>query len=271
MALAGRKAQTILTQRKATPVVGNTSHETTVTSVEYEQVVRGLRPLVHRAISEASRERWWAERCRRAVNILVAFVGLVLIAPLMLFIAVAIRLTSRGPVIFRQQRVGLDRRSPERRSANGRRAQDVGGRPFTIYKFRTMRSDRGAVVQEQWASPHDPRVTTIGKVLRQLRLDELPQLVNVLKGDMNLVGPRPEQPAIASELGRQISGYAERHRVLPGITGWAQVQHHYDTCLEDVRRKVALDLEYVARRSLTEDFKIMAMTLPVIVFRKGAW
>jgi lipopolysaccharide/colanic/teichoic acid biosynthesis glycosyltransferase len=108
-------------------------------------------------------------------------------------------------------------------------------------------------------------------VLRQLRLDELPQLVNVLKGDMNLVGPRPEQPAIASELGRQISGYAERHRVLPGITGWAQVQHHYDTCLEDVRRKVALDLEYVARRSLTEDFKIMAMTLPVIVFRKGAW
>jgi lipopolysaccharide/colanic/teichoic acid biosynthesis glycosyltransferase len=114
-------------------------------------------------------------------------------------------------------------------------------------------------------------VTAIGRVLRKYRLDELPQLWNVLRGDMNIVGPRPEQPSIFLNLRGVIDGYENRQRVRPGITGWAQVNHSYDQCLEDVRRKVSLDLEYIARQSFTEDLKIMALTVPVMVFRKGAW
>lgn len=242
-----------------------------MTSVEYNKVLDSLRPRVDRSVATERSGYWCSERCRRALNFLVAFVGLVVAAPLMIFIAIAVKLSSRGPVIYSQQRVGLNRRARFQPSDNGRRRSDVGGRPFTIYKFRTMRPGRSGDEQQVWAIQDDPRITPIGSVLRKFRLDELPQLINVLKGDMNLVGPRPEQPTIASELGTKISDYAERHRVLPGITGWAQVQHHYDTCLEDVRRKVALDLEYVTRRSLSEDLKIMALTLPVVLFRKGAW
>ncbi len=122
-----------------------------------------------------------------------------------------------------------------------------------------------------WARPDDPRVTRLGRVLRKYRLDELPQLFNVLRGDMNIVGPRPEQPQIFAELRRQIGGYARRQRVRPGITGWAQVNLHYDTSVESVRQKVAYDLEYVARQSLAEDLRIMARTVPVVLFRRGAW
>jgi lipopolysaccharide/colanic/teichoic acid biosynthesis glycosyltransferase len=124
---------------------------------------------------------------------------------------------------------------------------------------------------EVWAQPDDPRVTAIGRILRKYRLDELPQLWNVMRGDMNIVGPRPEQPAIFVKLRDQIDGYGARQQVRPGITGWAQVNHNYDQCLEDVRRKVSFDLEYIARRSLATDLKIMALTVPVMVFRKGAW
>ena len=123
----------------------------------------------------------------------------------------------------------------------------------------------------RWAAPDDPRIPPAGRVLRRLRLDELPQLINVLKGDMNLVGPRPEQPDIAVALREQVEGSDARHAVLPGITGWAQINHHYDTCVEDVRRKLAYDLEYVSGRSALEDLRIMAMTVPVILFRKGGW
>jgi len=127
------------------------------------------------------------------------------------------------------------------------------------------------VARQVWASREDPRVTPIGRILRKYRLDELPQLINVLKGDMNIVGPRPEQPAIFATLREQIDQYTHRQKVLPGITGWAQINHHYDASIEDVRRKLRFDLEYIQRRSWWEDLKIMAKTLPVMIFRKGGW
>ena len=209
------------------------------------------------------------ERTRRVLNVIVSLVALVLVSPLMLLIALAVRLTSRGPAIYKQTRVGVDRRSPQLPSGNWRRSADLGGRPFTIYKFRTMYED-GRTAQV-WATPGDPRVTPVGRILRKYRLDELPQLFNVLKGDMNIVGPRPEQPDIFQTLRHEVAGYERRQRVLPGITGWAQVNQSYDTCLEDVRRKVELDLEYINRSSATEDLRIMAQTLPVLIGKKGAW
>jgi len=200
----------------------------------------------------------------------VAVVGLVLTFPLMLLIAALIKLTSRGPVLFTQMRVGLDRRALSNAGGNTRRHTDQGGEPFTMYKFRTMRSANGNGKQV-WAQPDDVRVTPIGRVLRKLRLDELPQLFNVLKGEMNIVGPRPEQPMIFVYLREQIEGYQRRQRVRPGITGWAQINQGYDTSVDDVRRKVRYDLEYIRRQSTLEDLKIMCRTVPVMVLRRGGW
>jgi lipopolysaccharide/colanic/teichoic acid biosynthesis glycosyltransferase len=122
-----------------------------------------------------------------------------------------------------------------------------------------------------WAAPDDPRVTRVGRFLRKYRLDELPQFVNVLKGDMNVVGPRPEQPEIFRSLRAEIERYPERQRLLPGITGWAQIHQAYDQTLDDVRRKLHLDLEYVDRHSPLEDLRILVRTVPVVVLRKGGW
>jgi len=194
----------------------------------------------------------------------------VLAFPLMLVIAALIKLTSRGPVLFTQIRVGLDRRALSNAGGNTRRHTDQGGRPFTVYKFRTMQPAE-TNGKEVWAQPDDARVTPIGRVLRKLRLDELPQLFNVLKGDMNIVGPRPEQPTIFVYLREQIEGYQRRQRVRPGITGWAQINQGYDTSLEDVRRKVGYDLEYIRRQSALEDLKIMLRTVPVMVLRRTGW
>jgi lipopolysaccharide/colanic/teichoic acid biosynthesis glycosyltransferase len=211
------------------------------------------------------------EGTRRGLNVVVAGLGLVLAAPVMLIVAVLVRLTSRGPILYAQTRVGLDRRDHGSQVDISRRRSDLGGRPFTIFKFRTMVPADDQQDAQVWASPDDPRVTPLGQLLRKYRLDELPQLWNVLRGDMNMVGPRPEQPAIFVNLREQITGYETRQRVRPGITGWAQVNHSYDRCLDDVRRKVSFDLEYISRQSLAEDLKIMALTVPVMVFRKGAW
>jgi lipopolysaccharide/colanic/teichoic acid biosynthesis glycosyltransferase len=205
----------------------------------------------------------------RRLNVIVAAVGLVLSIPVLAIIALAVKLTSRGPVLYRQQRVGHDRRQfrgPGK--ATGRRGSDRGGRIFTMYKFRTMYTRE--VDHQVWARPDDPRITPIGRILRKYRLDELPQLINVIRGDMNIVGPRPEQPEIFQKLRSHVEGYQDRQSVLPGITGWAQVNHHYDQCLDDVRRKVGLDLEYIRRRSASEDLRIMARTFPVMVRRKGS-
>jgi lipopolysaccharide/colanic/teichoic acid biosynthesis glycosyltransferase len=208
------------------------------------------------------------EQSRRVLNVLVAAVGIVITAPLMAVVAVLVRLTSPGPILYSQTRVGLDRRGSGGRPNDSRRRADVGGRPFTIYKFRTMRVN---AADEVWATQDDPRITAIGRFLRKFRLDELPQLFNVLRGDMNIVGPRPEQPKIFAALRDQIEHYHKRQRVRPGITGWAQINQHYDRDIADVRRKVQLDLEYVERKSFLEDLSIMARTIPVMIFQKGAW
>ena len=177
--------------------------------------------------------------------------------PLLLLIAIAIKLTSRGPVLYTQERVGLDRRTPGVTPGNHRRVRDIGGKPFTIYKFRTMRVDAEAHSGAVWATQNDPRVTPVGRFLRQYRLDEIPQLLNVMRGEMNIVGPRPERPTIFAELREHITEYPLRQRAKPGITGLAQIYHHYDRSMDDVRTKVRFDLEYIRRQSLREDLRIM--------------
>lgn len=210
----------------------------------------------------------YREGARRALNVAVAAIGLVVAAPIMLGVAIVVKLASRGPVFYRQQRVGLDLRTSN--GGNHRRRVDLGGRPFTIYKFRTMRAPRPGEQVQVWASHNDPRITPVGNFLRRSRLDELPQLFNVLKGDMNIVGPRPEQPEIFKNLRTEVVNYSARQQVRPGITGRAQITLHYDTCIDDVRKKVEADLEYIESQSLLEDLRIMALTAPVMVFRKGS-
>ena len=211
-----------------------------------------------------------SESARRALNVAAASVAIVLTLPIMALVALAVKLSSRGPVLYTQMRVGIDRRQEGMPSGNHRRHIDYGGRLFKIYKFRTMRPAT-TTEQQLWADPNDSRITKIGAIMRKTRLDELPQLFNVLRGDMNIVGPRPEQPEIVRRLREQVDQYQRRQRVLPGITGWAQVNHHYDTCIDDVRRKVRFDLEYIQRRSAVEDARIMLQTVPVMLFRKGGW
>lgn len=215
---------------------------------------------------ERSWSRLLGEISRRIMNVVLALAAILLLLPLMLIIAILIKLDSTGPVIFRQRRLGLDRRSNAGDSeVGGRRAVDLGGRPFTIFKFRTMQVGAELESGPVWARKDDPRVTRVGRVLRATRMDEIPQFLNVLMGDMAIVGPRPERPRFVLKLREQIDGYRQRQRVRPGITGWAQVNRGYDQSLEDVRSKVQYDLEYVRRRSLWFDVKIMFLTIPVVL------
>jgi lipopolysaccharide/colanic/teichoic acid biosynthesis glycosyltransferase len=206
----------------------------------------------------------------RALNFILALTALILLLPLLLVLSLLVRLSSPGPVLYTQTRVGLDRRLPTG-AQNQRRQPDIGGRPFMIYKFRTMWVDAEHQSGAVWAQQRDPRVTPLGRLLRQYRLDELPQLFNVLQGEMNIVGPRPERPSIFAELREHIAEYPLRQRAKPGITGLAQINHHYDRSLEDVRTKVHYDLEYIRRQSVAEDVRIMLKTLPVILLRRGGW
>ena len=224
----------------------------------------------HAARSEI-RPRTRSEVLNRSVNLVLAAIALVALSPVMLLIAVAVKLTSRGPVLYSQTRVGLDRRRACVDALYERRKQDVGGRVFTIYKFRSMYMDAEEQSGAVWATRDDPRVTPVGQFLRRVRLDELPQLVNVIKGDMNIVGPRPERPSIFARLREDITEYPLRQLTRPGITGWAQINHTYDCNMDDVRTKVRYDLEYLQRQSLAEDLKIMVRTVPVMLFRKGGW
>jgi lipopolysaccharide/colanic/teichoic acid biosynthesis glycosyltransferase len=215
------------------------------------------------------------ERAIRLLNVVIAAVLLALLSPLFLLIVLAVKLTSRGPVFYTQVRVGLDRRryrslTPIERSSgtrDERRRWNLCGRMFRMYKFRTMRLGAESASGPVWAKPDDPRVTPIGGFLRTCRLDELPQLYNVLKGDMNIVGPRPERPTIVVDLVNAITEYPIRQRTLPGITGLAQISQAPDGTIDDVRVKVRYDLEYMRRRSILEDLRIMAKT-PAVMFLK---
>jgi lipopolysaccharide/colanic/teichoic acid biosynthesis glycosyltransferase len=221
-------------------------------------------------VVEDVRPRERHEAACRAVNVTLAVIALIALSPIFLLIALAVKLSSRGPIFYSQVRVGVDRRYG-RASTHERRIHDLGGRLFTMHKFRSMYVDAEADGRAVWALRSDPRVTLVGRVLRRTRLDELPQLINVIRGDMNIVGPRPERPSLFADLRAGIPEYRFRQRVKPGITGWAQINQCYDACVDDVRRKVKYDLEYLRRQSLLEDLRIMTMTLPVMLFGQKGW
>lgn len=226
----------------------------------------------------------WTRAGKRVMDIAIAGSMLILLAPVLGVVALLVKFTSPGPVIFRQVRVGLnlrtkprDRRTrnesfPEgddRRANTDRRGEQAYGRPFVMYKFRTMRTDaekNGA----QFAVKGDARVTSIGWFLRRTRLDELPQLWNILKGDMSFVGPRPERPEFIESLSKEIPGYLYRLGLKPGLTGLAQVVNGYDNNIESFRRKVAFDLLYLQNCSLWNDLKIVVRTVRVVITGKGA-
>jgi lipopolysaccharide/colanic/teichoic acid biosynthesis glycosyltransferase len=205
---------------------------------------------------------------------------LLALAPLFVILAVLIKATSEGPVLYRQVRVGRDRRAKGRRLRRAvairidrrvleRRERASHGRPFQIVKFRTMRIDAESA-GPRWSAPGDPRITRVGRVLRRTRLDETPQFWNVARGDMSLVGPRPERPYFVDQFAAGIPRYRHRLRVRPGLTGLAQVSLAYDSDLDDVRRKLHYDLEWIARRSLRRDLAILARTVAVVLTGRGA-
>lgn len=212
-----------------------------------------------------------AEQLNRVVNFTIAAIGLLVALPLCLIIALMIRLTSKGPILYAQTRVGIDRRWKSALALRERRLENLGGQVFTIYKFRTMRVDAERRSGAVWAQEHDPRVTRLGRYLRILRLDEIPQLWNVVRGDMNIVGPRPERPSIVARLREDIPEYQFRHRVKPGITGLAQINQNYDTSLDDVKSKVRWDLTYLQRQGLLLDLRIMFKTIPAILLKYRGW
>ena len=189
---------------------------------------------------------------KRAASILVSIFGLLLTLPMLPFVILAIKLTSPGAVLYRQRRVGRE------------------GVVFYCYKFRTMRADAEADSGATWAADDDPRITRVGKFLRKSRLDEIPQLWNVLKGDMSLVGPRPERPEFTELLSREIPYYQLRHTVRPGITGWAQIRYKYASSLEDAKEKLRYDLFYIKNMSVGLDLLVFFQTIKVILFSQGA-
>lgn len=233
------------------------------------EIVRTLQ--VENDLLEAFEPRVRSERVTRVFNVVIATLMLIVAFPVMVIAAIAVRMSSKGPIFYMQERVGLDRRWARTRALNERRRENLGGAPFTIYKFRSMRVDAEVNGQAVWAKKDDDRVTKVGKILRASRIDELPQLLNVIRGDMNIVGPRPERPSIFVRLREQIPEYPVRQRVRPGITGLAQVSNPYDQTIDDVRRKVMFDMEYMRRQSLLYDVFIMAKTVPVMLLRIGGW
>jgi sugar transferase (PEP-CTERM system associated) len=196
------------------------------------------------------------DRRRRAVkrlsDVVISVLFLVAVLPLAALTALAIRLESPGPVFYRQERVGLN------------------GRIFRVWKFRSMRVDAEGDGVPRWAQTTDDRVTRVGRFIRKVRIDEIPQVLNVLIGDMSFIGPRPERPFFVEQLREQIPHYDLRHRVRPGITGWAQVNYSYGASVEDARRKLAYDLYYLKKNDLLLDFAILMQTVRVVLFAHGS-
>ena len=189
---------------------------------------------------------------KRALDVFVALVGLIVAAPVMLIVAGVVKLTSRGPALYSQQRVGQH------------------GRVFTVHKFRSMRDDAEKGTGAVWARRDDDRITAVGRILRRTRLDELPQLWNVLCGHMSFVGPRPERPEFVSSLTQQIPFYGQRHSVRPGLTGWAQVRYTYGASVEDAMEKLQYDLFYIKNMSIALDLFIIAKTVKTVLMQRGA-
>ena len=201
--------------------------------------------------SDGFRKTLALRTAKRALDIVAATAGLIVAAPVLLIVALLVKLTSRGPALYHQMRVGQH------------------GRTFTVHKFRSMRVDAEAQTGAVWAASNDARVTPIGRFLRKSRLDELPQLWNVLSGEMSLVGPRPERPEFVRQLTEQIPYYGQRHVVRPGLTGWAQVRYSYGASTEDALQKLQYDLYYIKNLSISLDLFIIFSTIKTVVLRKG--
>jgi sugar transferase (PEP-CTERM system associated) len=189
---------------------------------------------------------------KRLLDVTFALLGLIVTAPIMALVAVAVKLDSKGPILYRQERVGYR------------------GVTFEVLKFRSMRTDAEKNNQPQWAKQDDPRVTRIGGFLRKYRLDELPQFINVIRGDMSFVGPRPERPVFVEMLRKEISYYDERHSSRPGLTGWAQIRYPYGATVEDSYRKLEYDLFYLKNMSILFDCAIVLRTVRIVLTGRGA-
>ena len=204
------------------------------------------------ALSKGFRRDYWVQITKRAMDIIVSALGLILASPLALIASIGIKLESPGPVLYCQERTGQNER------------------PFTMIKFRSMFLDAESQGSPQWASQYDPRVTRVGRLMRKFRMDEIPQMINVLKGEMSFVGPRPERPYFVSMLKEKIPYYHLRCSIKPGITGWAQISHPYANSEEDTMRKLEYDLYYVKYMSPLFDLQILFETFKVVILRKGA-
>ena len=202
--------------------------------------------------SDGFRMGWFVGTVQRSFDIVVSAAFLLLTTPVLMAAAIAIRLESAGPVLYRQERVGFR------------------GRTFLVLKFRSMRIDAEGDGTPQWAAKRDPRITRVGAFIRKFRIDELPQLFNVLRGEMSFIGPRPERPFFVEQLSTAIPFYKERHAVKPGISGWAQINYPYGASLEDARQKLSYDLYYVKNRTIFLDLLILVQTVKVILFPEGA-
>jgi exopolysaccharide biosynthesis polyprenyl glycosylphosphotransferase len=193
----------------------------------------------------------WEKKVKRLMDILFSIITLIITSPILILVSILIKLESKGPIIFKQNRTGQD------------------GKEFNVYKFRSMVQDAEKLSGPVWSTKDDPRITRIGKFIRKVRIDEIPQMFNVLKGEMSFVGPRPERPYFVEKLSKEIPLYKRRLKVRPGITGWAQVKHKYDETIEDVQTKLRYDLFYIENMSLRMDFKIIFRTIFVVIFGKG--
>lgn len=193
----------------------------------------------------------WEKRLKRLLDIVVSLLILLVSAPVTLLTSIAIKIDSEGPIFFKQERLGQN------------------GKPFKVLKFRSMINDAEKYTGPVWSQKDDPRVTRMGKFVRRVRIDEIPQMINVLKGEMSLVGPRPERAFFVEKLSQEIPYYKRRLKVRPGVTGWAQIKHKYDETIEDVKIKLRYDLFYIENMSIRMDFKILLRTVFVVLFGKG--
>jgi len=202
--------------------------------------------------SEGFKKSHLQKALKRALDIIGSGIGLVLMLPIMALVALVIKVSSPGGVLYHQSRVGLR------------------GHVFTLHKFRSMRADAEEQTGAVWAAVNDNRVTRVGRFMRRTRLDELPQLWNVFRGDMSIVGPRPERPEFVTTLTKDIPFYGQRHIVRPGLTGWAQVRYTYGASVEDAMEKLQYDLFYIKNMSLPLDLFVIANTVKTVIMRRGA-
>ena len=193
----------------------------------------------------------WEKKVKRFIDFFVSFLILLVSSPVIIATAIAIKLESKGPILYKQERSGLN------------------GKPFMVYKFRSMVQDAEKKTGPVWSMKNDPRITRVGAFIRKVRIDEIPQMINIFKGEMSLVGPRPERPHFVEKLSKEIPLYKRRLKVRPGLTGWAQVKHKYDESIDDVKMKLRYDLFYIENMSIRMDINIIFRTVFVVLFGKG--